>query len=152
VIAAPAADARAITSSWSSTLNSAAPTLSVRYRLPGGLHDVTEHVVQVHRQRDRVVGAQEPPQPPLSSLHIPSPPASPERTESDLVALRCDADRDLVVSRLRHRARGASDADEQVAAALAAVAEPWPDAYEIRTDGDLDDSIVAAVARIRPSV
>jgi aminoglycoside phosphotransferase family enzyme/predicted kinase len=75
-----------------------------------------------------------------------------ERTDSDLVSLRCDADPDLVVSRLRHRARGASDADEAAAASLAAVADPWPDACEIRTDGDLDDSIASAVARIRPSV
>lgn len=72
-----------------------------------------------------------------------------ERTSSYLVALRCDAPPEIVASRLRGRERGASDADEAIASALAARADPWPGADVVRTDDGIERSLAAALGAIR---
>jgi len=63
------------------------------------------------------------------------------RTHSTLAQLRCAAAPSVTVDRIRRRASSISDADEHIAAAMAARAEPWPQAATIRTD-DLPDRSV----------
>jgi aminoglycoside phosphotransferase family enzyme/predicted kinase len=62
-------------------------------------------------------------------------------THSGLVELRCEAAPEVAAARLRGRAHGASDADEGIALAMAARAEPWPEASSIRTDDVPDRSL-----------
>jgi predicted kinase len=69
-------------------------------------------------------------------------------TSSDLVAIRCTADARTTAERatLRRAARSdASDADPDIAAALAARFEPWPGAVTLDTTGT-DPRVVAAHA------
>ena len=75
-----------------------------------------------------------------------------EATSSDLVELRCVAPTEVAAARLRARAeRGGdpSDADASVAAAMAAVADPWPEAVEVRTVGPPDAVLAGADADVR---
>jgi predicted kinase len=68
-------------------------------------------------------------------------------TDSDLVELRCEVPTDLAAARLAARAeRGGdpSDADAAIAAAMAATADPWPEATAIDTTAPPD--VVAAAA------
>jgi hypothetical protein len=67
------------------------------------------------------------------------------RTHSGFTPLRCVAAPTVTVDRIRRRASSISDADEHIAAAMAASAEPWPDAATIRTDGLPDRSVDEAV-------
>lgn len=74
-----------------------------------------------------------------------------ERTHSDLVELQCVLDASIAAERLRARAaRGedASDADAVVAAAMAAVADPWPRAEVIDTTAAPDDVVARALALV----
>ncbi|HEY8453773.1 MAG: AAA family ATPase [Micromonosporaceae bacterium] len=73
------------------------------------------------------------------------------RTHSRLVQLRCEAAPEVVAARLRDRARDVSDADERIAAAMAAHADPWPQAHTIRTDRTPDRSVAEAAALARPT-
>lgn len=50
-----------------------------------------------------------------------------ERTSSELVALLCTAPREVAAHGCEH-ASGASDADEDIAAPMAAEGDPWPQA------------------------
>lgn len=70
-----------------------------------------------------------------------------EQTASDLVELVCVAPPEVTADRMdRRRRRGgdASDADPAVAAALAAQADPWPEAHVVDTAGSLGRSVAAA--------
>lgn len=77
-----------------------------------------------------------------------------ERTASDLVALQCTAPREVAAQRMRDRTSGASDADEQVAAAMAAQTDPWPAAHTLSTTGPpervLDRALFLVDAGRRP--
>jgi aminoglycoside phosphotransferase family enzyme/predicted kinase len=68
------------------------------------------------------------------------------RTHSRLSQLECVAAAGTVVERLRRRAHSVSDADEQVAAAMAARADLWPESSVVDTGGDMAVSVQAAVA------
>lgn len=78
------------------------------------------------------------------------------QTSSDLVALRCTASPDTVAERLTRRgaavgaARDASDADLRVAERLAAAFEPWPEAYDVDTEGGREAALTAGSARAAP--
>jgi aminoglycoside phosphotransferase family enzyme/predicted kinase len=71
------------------------------------------------------------------------------RTHSNLVALRCAAPPEVAATRLRRRAGGMSDADQGVAAAMAADADPWPDAATINTEAAPDRCVEHASTLVR---
>ena len=57
-------------------------------------------------------------------------------TASDMVELRCDVSAEIAATRITSRAAhgaDASDADVEVAARLAAIADPWPSATKLDT-------------------
>jgi aminoglycoside phosphotransferase family enzyme/predicted kinase len=65
-----------------------------------------------------------------------------DQTSSDLVPLRCAAPLDLASQRLVTRQPGdASDASPAIAAAMAAVAHPWPEAVDIDTTCSPEQSV-----------
>jgi aminoglycoside phosphotransferase family enzyme/predicted kinase len=73
-------------------------------------------------------------------------------THSELVEIECAAPPEVTVQRLRGRARAVadvSDATPAVAAAMAATADPWPDAQVVDTAGPADHVVAQAEARIR---
>ncbi|MCW7943074.1 gluconate kinase [Streptomyces hygroscopicus] len=74
-----------------------------------------------------------------------------ETTSADLVALHCQVPSDVSASRLKTRAPGASDADLDVASAMAAKEPPWTDAVTIDTSGALESAVVQALAAVRSS-
>jgi predicted kinase len=77
-----------------------------------------------------------------------------DATSSDLVELRCTAPAEVAARRLRERAlRGGdpSDADPAVAAAMASVADAWPEATELDTVAPPDDVLAAALAAVAAS-
>lgn len=69
-----------------------------------------------------------------------------ERTYSELTALRCSAPAALAAERLRSREPGWSDADPEVAAAMAAGADPWPEAQTVPTTGTPEEALSRALA------
>jgi hypothetical protein len=71
-------------------------------------------------------------------------------THSRLVALRCQAEAEVAADRLRHRVGHLSDAAPAVAAAMAADADPWPEAATIRTDQTPEHSADQACRLVRP--
>ncbi|WP_055491506.1 bifunctional aminoglycoside phosphotransferase/ATP-binding protein [Streptomyces sp. TP-A0356] len=73
-----------------------------------------------------------------------------ERTSADLAALHCQVPADVAAARLHTRAPGASDADLEVATAMAAREPPWTEAVTIDTGGALESSVVQALAAVRP--
>ncbi|WP_286259792.1 AAA family ATPase [Streptomyces graminofaciens] len=73
-----------------------------------------------------------------------------ERTHADLVALHCRVPGETTAVRLATRAPGASDADLDVATAMAATEPPWPEAVAVDTSGSLEAAVVQALAAIRP--
>ncbi|GAA3784818.1 bifunctional aminoglycoside phosphotransferase/ATP-binding protein [Streptomyces chiangmaiensis] len=73
-----------------------------------------------------------------------------ERASADLVALHCLVPWDVSAARLNNRATGASDADLDVATAMAAKEAPWPEAVTIDTSGPLESAVVQALAAVRP--
>ncbi|MFF1682933.1 AAA family ATPase [Streptomyces sp. NPDC058256] len=73
-----------------------------------------------------------------------------ERTSADLVALHCQAPVDVSAARLSTRAPGASDADLDVAAAMAAAEPPWTEAVTVDTSGPLEAAVVQALTAVRP--
>lgn len=71
--------------------------------------------------------------------------------DADLVELRCTVDDATAAERLRRRAAkgtDASDADEAVAAALAARADPWPEAIEVATAAPKAQVLAGVVDRL----
>ncbi|WP_431985908.1 AAA family ATPase [Streptomyces griseoflavus] len=73
-----------------------------------------------------------------------------ESAGADLVALHCRVPDDVSAARLSTRAPGASDADADVAAAMAAGAQPWPEAVAVDTSGSLESAVAQALAAVRP--
>ena len=72
-------------------------------------------------------------------------------TATDLVEVRCVLDADEAARRIRARAaRGgdASDADAEVARAMAAATDPWPEAVAISTAGEPEAVAADALGRI----
>lgn len=73
-----------------------------------------------------------------------------ERAHAALVALHCQVPGEVTATRLATRAPGASDADVDVATAMAAMEQPWPEAVGVDTSGSLEAAVVQALAAIRP--
>jgi aminoglycoside phosphotransferase family enzyme/predicted kinase len=73
-----------------------------------------------------------------------------ERTRADLVALHCRVPDDVSAARLTTRTPGASDADLDVATAIAAREQPWPQAVVVDTSGPLERAVVQALAAVQP--
>ncbi|MGV9245987.1 bifunctional aminoglycoside phosphotransferase/ATP-binding protein [Streptomyces sp. NPDC003710] len=73
-----------------------------------------------------------------------------ERTSADLVALHCQVPGDVSAARLTTRAPGASDADLDVATAMAAEEPAWAEAVAIDTSGPLESAVAQALAAVRP--
>ncbi|MET7543162.1 AAA family ATPase [Streptomyces sp. NPDC005507] len=73
-----------------------------------------------------------------------------ERTHSNLVALHCHVPDEMAADRLTNRALGASDADRDVATAMAAVELPWPEAVGIDTSGSLEAAVTQAMSVVHP--
>lgn len=68
-----------------------------------------------------------------------------DETHSDLLRLRCVCPRTLAAERIGARAKGSSDATPAIAAALAAVAAPWPEAIVLDTTQPIEASIATAL-------
>ena len=62
-----------------------------------------------------------------------------------LVELQCTAPPEVITQRLRERAGSVSDADETISRALAAHADPWPQAAPIPTNGSVRAALDAAL-------
>lgn len=73
-----------------------------------------------------------------------------ERTRGDLVALHCHVPDDVSAARLSARASGPSDADLDIATAMAAGEAAWPGAVAVDTSGMLDSAVARALAAVRP--
>jgi predicted kinase len=73
-----------------------------------------------------------------------------ERTSANVVAPHCRVPGDVSAARLGTRAPGASDADLDVATAMAATEPPWPEAVFVDTSGPLEAAVVQALATVRP--
>jgi uncharacterized protein len=87
-----------------------------------------------------------------SSAHRADARSLARATQSELVELRCVAPPHVAAARMRARAeQGAdpSDADSAIAAAMAAVADPWPEAASIDTNADPDEVLAAAIGVVR---
>jgi aminoglycoside phosphotransferase family enzyme/predicted kinase len=70
------------------------------------------------------------------------------RACADLVELRCEVAAEVAAERMHARAAaggGPSDATPAIAAAMAAVADPWPEAIAIGTDGPPSVSLAKAL-------
>jgi aminoglycoside phosphotransferase family enzyme/predicted kinase len=73
-------------------------------------------------------------------------------TKTDLIELRCDLPAEAAAERIRSRRRiggDVSDADEAVAAAMAATSDPWPEAVRISTADAPDRARDEALAVVR---
>ncbi|MFJ5708418.1 AAA family ATPase [Streptomyces sp. NPDC093105] len=73
-----------------------------------------------------------------------------EGTSADLVALHCQVPDETTVARLQGRTAGPSDADLDVATAMAAREPPWAEAVAIDTSGPLEAAVSQALAAVRP--
>ncbi|MFB7462945.1 AAA family ATPase [Streptomyces sp. NPDC056224] len=73
-----------------------------------------------------------------------------DRTSADLVALHCRVPVDVAAARLDTRAHGASDADAEVATAMAEKEPPWAEAVTVDTSGSLEAAVFQALAAVRP--
>ncbi|MFJ3175334.1 AAA family ATPase [Streptomyces roseus] len=73
-----------------------------------------------------------------------------ESTSTDLVALHCQVPGDVSAARLSTRAPGASDADTDIAAAMAAEEPPWREAVTVDTSGSLESAVLQALKAVRP--
>ncbi len=73
-----------------------------------------------------------------------------ESTSSELVPLQCTAPDDVATERIRQRCATISDADEDIAAAMAVDADPWPQAHAVSTaeSGSVDRALRVLRARV----
>lgn len=71
-----------------------------------------------------------------------------QHAEADMISLRCAAPADVSRQRLGARNHGASDATEDIAATMAAQADPWPEATPIDTGESPRESLDQAAAVI----
>ena len=75
-----------------------------------------------------------------------------DRTHADLVELRCTAPDGLAEERIQRRAAAAldpSDATPQIARAMAAHTDPWPEAHLVTTAGAVGPTVEAAMVWVR---
>ncbi|CAN5211553.1 AAA family ATPase [soil metagenome] len=70
------------------------------------------------------------------------------QTDATLVALRCHVAADLAAERMRTRMRGASDADEVIAARLSRDTSDWASASVIETGGSPEESLSDALGAL----
>ncbi|BAU81767.1 hypothetical protein SLA_0813 [Streptomyces laurentii] len=73
-----------------------------------------------------------------------------ERTSADLVALHCRIPDEMTAARLEGRTTGPSDADLDVALAIAEREPPWAEAVTIDTSGPLETAVSRALTAVRP--
>jgi len=73
-----------------------------------------------------------------------------ELTSADLTALHCQVPGEVAAARLSTRAPGPSDADLDVAAAMAAREPAWPEAVTVDTSRPLEHAVSRALATVRP--
>ncbi|MGI5132839.1 AAA family ATPase [Pseudonocardia sp. CA-107938] len=71
----------------------------------------------------------------IAARHRVAAAAVSARTGSEFVPLRCCASADVAARRIADRGPTASDATPAIAAAMAAVADPWPQAVVVDTSG-----------------
>ena len=77
------------------------------------------------------------------------------RTSADLVELRCDAPPQVAAERILRRTTlggDPSDATPEIAAALAAVAAPWPEATTIHTERAPQEALAASLKHVRHQI
>ena len=72
-----------------------------------------------------------------------------DQTATDLVELRAEAPADVAATRLAARRDDASDATAEIAAAMAATADPWPAAIPVDTSGPPETAVAAALDAVR---
>ncbi|MEX2395130.1 MAG: AAA family ATPase, partial [Actinomycetota bacterium] len=75
-------------------------------------------------------------------------------TSSDLIELRCDVASEVAVERIRRRRDAgvdASDADAEIARAMAGRADPWPTAVTLDTTRELTHVLEKAVTIVAPN-
>jgi uncharacterized protein len=72
------------------------------------------------------------------------------RTNGMLFAQRCETMPEVAIAWLRRRTHSVSDADERIAEAMTAHADPWPQATTIRTDQAPDRCVEQAARLMRP--
>jgi aminoglycoside phosphotransferase family enzyme/predicted kinase len=80
-----------------------------------------------------------------SRRHRAAAAALAARSASDLVALECRAPAEVAAQRIHTRGATASDATADIAVAMAAAADPWPDATVVDTTAALDRCVTEAV-------
>ena len=80
-----------------------------------------------------------------SSRHRAAAGALAARLSSDLIALECRAPAEVAAQRIHSRGATASDATADIAVAMAAAADPWPDAVVVDTTATLDRCVTDAV-------
>jgi predicted kinase len=85
-----------------------------------------------------------------ASAHREAAAALAEHTYADLVTLRCSVPAETAADRMRDRTGGASDAGPDIAHAMAAAADPWPEAHLIDTGGPVVESLGQALRAVRP--
>jgi uncharacterized protein len=73
------------------------------------------------------------------------------RTSSNLASLRCQVPIEVATERIRARKGAASDADANIAAAMSAAADPWPQATGIGTAWGVDAALTQALKVVRPA-
>lgn len=71
-----------------------------------------------------------------------------QRTYSGFFPLRCEVAEDVAAQRIRSRTGSLSDADPAIAAAMAADAEPWPQAVALDTSGRPDAAVAEALGAL----
>lgn len=69
-------------------------------------------------------------------------------TSSDLVELTCVLPTDRAAGRLRDRRDDVSDADVEVASKMETVADPWPEAIEVSTEGPPEGALTQALSAL----
>ncbi len=77
-----------------------------------------------------------------------------DETASDLIELRCVAPADITAARVAARAAAggdASDADNAIAAAMTATADPWPTSIAVDTVAEREVVLRAAVSHVGPT-
>jgi len=78
--------------------------------------------------------------------------ATAAREVADVVELRCVAPADVAAARIRARLAEGADASEatpEIASAMTAVFDPWPEAHEIDTTGSVADAVAACCDHVR---
>jgi aminoglycoside phosphotransferase family enzyme/predicted kinase len=71
---------------------------------------------------------------------------------STLVALHCEVGAEVATNRLRSRPGSASDADEEIAAAMAADEDSWPGAHSLSTAGTAEETVSRAAELVAGAV